>query len=927
MRSKTFSQKSLIFYGELNHDDIAIIFQCRGLSNKLGFAYQLIFIRLFNFLPQIVPFDVVEELLIYAAVQLSIESSLISAYQRNRRKISDHQQSIISYLQLVQFNATRRGAVEEFVFQESLRLNSMSLLKIKAIQFLRSNKVLSPSEEVFNRLIATQRKLARQHIFDTVHSNLSEEMICKLSALLTTSATEKYSKLDKLKESVLRASVSSILDLISRLELIKSSGILSVNISNISSNYQKILSKEIRVYSVNRIQSLDATRRNTSLVCFLHQAYRDTMDYLIETYLKLLNKVNKSARNAEERERHKHDKAVSKALQNYEAMKQVIRDESIESSNLRKVLYERFGNILKNSDDGLNFVRGDKQDNIFKLIVNKFSYLRQFIPACLNVLELQLEHGIDSDIIAAIECLKTMDLANKRDLPEDAPSGFIPKRLRKLVIVDNKIDRKAWECALILQIRDGIKNSNIVVSHSKHFGKFSNLFMPDEEWHKVRSKFFEKAKLPEDPVLVYDYFNERINAAYDIYLLSEKCNKYAKVVNDKFLLSKDAAEKLSSSQEDGLKKLKQFISSHMRQIKLPDLLVETDNDLNFTEAFMPLNKQGLRGAGDICDIIVTIMAHGCNIGAYTMSRLVEDVPYERIKNITDWQLSDERLRVALSYVVNAISKLDVSKNWGEGKTSSSDVHLVSFSEKVLQQTLNRRFGDYALEFCTFVADNYAPYHSTVVENVGNEAAHALDGIYYNESDLRIEEHYTDTKASAGIIFTAFAFAGIEYNPRIRGIQNHRIFKIDKEKEYGSLSGLLKHKEANIKMSTIVKQWDRIGHFHASIAYGYSTASISLKKLLSLSYKNEFFQANLQIGRILKTENTLKNMVDPVMRKRRLRGLLKGEEMHQLARDINYGNRGKITARDLNAQMNCCNCLTFIMSCIVYWQSESLSKIV
>jgi hypothetical protein len=54
--------------------------------------------------------------------------------------------------------------------------------------------------------------------------------------------------------------------------------------------------------------------------------------------------------------------------------------------------------------------------------------------------------------------------------------------------------------------------------------------------------------------------------------------------------------------------------------------------------------------------------------------------------------------------------------------------------------------------------------------------------------------------------------------------------------------------------------------------------------------------------------------------------LKGEEMHQLARDISYGNRGKITARALVAQRNCCSCLTIIMACIVYWQAKELARV-
>jgi len=293
MKTRVFSQKSLIFYGTLNKDDITQINQCRGVVNQLGFAYQLIFIRLFNLCPKITPFEIVEELLIYAAIQLSSESSEISSYAKNRIKISSHQQNIIKYLKLSPFNELARAQLENFIFKKALRLESISLLKTDTIQFLKEKKILSPIDETLNRLISTQRKKARHYIFDAVQSKLSADSIAKLAELIST--TDKYSKLDALKDPPAKASAEAILNLVERLEVIKKTGILSVDISDISSNYQKILAKEIRVYSVNRIQSLEITRKNTALVCFLHQTYKDLTDYLIETYIKLLNTVYKRA--------------------------------------------------------------------------------------------------------------------------------------------------------------------------------------------------------------------------------------------------------------------------------------------------------------------------------------------------------------------------------------------------------------------------------------------------------------------------------------------------------------------------------------------------------------------------------------------------------------------------------------------------------
>ena len=69
------------------------------------------------------------------------------------------------------------------------------------------------------------------------------------------------------------------------------------------------------------------------------------------------------------------------------------------------------------------------------------------------------------------------------------------------------------------------------------------------------------------------------------------------------------------------------------------------------------------------------------------------------------------------------------------------------------------------------------------------------------------------------------------------------------------------------------------------------------------------------------------MSDPLLRQNRRRGLLKGEQLHQLARDIAYGKRGRISASDLYAQKNTCSCLTLIIACIIYWQAKEIAQII
>ena len=194
--------------------------------------------------------------------------------------------------------------------------------------------------------------------------------------------------------------------------------------------------------------------------------------------------------------------------------------------------------------------------------------------------------------------------------------------------------------------------------------------------------------------------------------------------------------------------------------------------------------------------------------------------------------------------MNALLNLKISKNWGEGKVSCVDAHLARFKYKVLQWSYNRKFGSYVLEFYIFVADNYALYHRTLVEFVYNESVYTLNEIYCNESNLVLKKHYTDTKVAMIINFVLFVFVCVKYNFKIKGIQNHKIYKVDKDKDYSSLSESLKHRDFLIKMDNIVNQWYIMAYFYDLILYEYSTSLVLLKKLLILNIKNEFYKASL-----------------------------------------------------------------------------------
>ena len=244
----------------------------------------------------------------------------------------------------------------------------------------------------------------------------------------------------------------------------------------------------------------------------------------------------------------------------------------------------------------------------------------------------------------------------------------------------------------------------------------------------------------------------------------------------------------------------------------------------------------------------------------------------------------------------------------------------------LQRTYSTRFNDFALEFYSFVADNYAPFYSRPIECTDRDAPFVLDGVLYHESDLDLEEHYTDTHGYTEINFAAFVMVGMRFCPRIRSLHRQRIYCADPDRDHGVLKPVLQRGRRAVNFRLIAEQWDRIGQFYAAFPAGHATASAALQRLNRFQASNRFYAANRELGRALKTEFVLQYMSEPQLRAKVRRGLLKVEQLHALARAVYYGQRGRISAREVYDQVNACSCLTLILACIVYWQAREISRL-
>ena len=250
-------------------------------------------------------------------------------------------------------------------------------------------------------------------------------------------------------------------------------------------------------------------------------------------------------------------------------------------------------------------------------------------------------------------------------------------------------------------------------------------------------------------------------------------------------------------------------------------------------------------------LLTTILADAINLGLVKMASSSPGITHPKLSWVQAWYIRDDTYASALSDLVNNQLKHPFAVNWGDGTTSSSDgQRFKSGGRAESTGHVNPKYGsDPGRMFYTHISDQYSPF-STKVVNVGvRDATYVLDGLLYHESDLRIEEHYTDTAGFTDHVFGMMHLLGFRFAPRIRDLNETRLFVPKSEAVYPSLKSLI---GGRINLPHIKSHWDGLLRLASSIRQGTVTASLILRKLAAYPRQNGLAVALREVGRIERT---------------------------------------------------------------------------
>lgn len=227
-------------------------------------------------------------------------------------------------------------------------------------------------------------------------------------------------------------------------------------------------------------------------------------------------------------------------------------------------------------------------------------------------------------------------------------------------------------------------------------------------------------------------------------------------------------------------------------------------------------------------------------------------------------------------------------------------------------------------FYTHLSDQYAPFHTQVINATVRDATYVLGGLLHHESDLQIVEHSTDTAGFTDHVFGLMQLLGFRFAPRIRDLPDKRLYIPGDAKRYPTLSGLV---GGSLNVKHIRAQWDEVLRLAASIKQGTVTASLMLRKLGSYPRQNGLAVALRERGRIERTLFTLDWLQHVELRRDVQRRLNKGEAKNALARAVFFNRLGELRDRSFENQRYRASGLNLVVAAIILWNTTYLERAV
>jgi len=912
------TKDELIRYYTLSESDLAIIRQHRKPANRLGFAIQLCYMRY----PGVVlgvNDDPFMPLLAMVAAQLKVSVESWAEYGHRAETRREHFLELQKVFNFQPFTMRHYRPSVYNLDDLVWRTDKGIVLASAMIEELRRQRVLLPALNVIERVCAEAITRANRRIYGVLTNSLTDFHCQRLDDLLKRKENDKITWLAWLRKSPTKPNSRHMLEHIERLKFFHAINLPLGIERQVHQNRLLKIAREGGQMTAADLAKFEPQRRYATMVALVVESMGTVTDEIIDLHDRIIGKMFNTAKNKHQQRFQETGKAINDKVSLFVRIGEILLETRKNGGDPFSVIDSvmSWDAFTTSVHEARKLVQPDDFDFLHRIGENH-AMMRRYAPAFLSVLKFRATPAANN-LLDAINMLRDMNVNNTRKIPANAPITFIKKRWEKLVFTNEGIDRRYYELCVLSELKNALRSGDIWVQGSRQFKDFEEYLLP--------VKKFATLKLSNELNLAV--VNDCDQYIKDRLLLLEKQLKtvnHMAASNDLpgAMITESGLKitPLDAVEPEAAKILIDRSSILLPRVKITELLLEVDEWTGFTQHFTHL-KTG-EGAKDKSLLLTTILADAINLGLTKMAESCPGTTYTKLSWLQAWHIRDETYSAALADLVNTQFRHPFAKHWGDGTTSSSDGQRFKVGGNAESTGhINPKYGaEPGRLFYTHISDQYAPFSTKVISVGVRDSTYVLDGLLYHESDLRIEEHYTDTAGFTDHVFSLMHLLGFRFAPRIRDLKDTKLYIPKGGAEYEALKPMI---GGILNIKHICAHWDEILRLGTSIKQGTVTASLMLRKLGSYPRQNGLAIALRELGRIERTLFILDWLQSVELRRRVHAGLNKGEARNALARAVFFYRLGEIRDRSFEQQRYRASGLNLVTAAIVLWNTVYLER--
>jgi hypothetical protein len=370
------------------------------------------------------------------------------------------------------------------------------------------------------------------------------------------------------------------------------------------------------------------------------------------------------------------------------------------------------------------------------------------------------------------------------------------------------INRNYYEMAVFTELKNRIRSGDIAVEGSRNYRNFDEYLLPAKDWNageSVPGMLAVSAHCDE-------YMEERNNSMNDrMKWLSGNIHQLDSVnLSD----GKIHMKRLQKETPEDAEQLSGILYSLLPDVKLSDLLFEVSAWTGFDRHFTHASTGSMVQNKEKPVVMAALMAMGTNIGLSKMADSAPGISYHQMSHVAQWRMYDEAMKRARACLVNYQYRQPLPARWGDGTTSSSDGMRIQAGVSSLEAERNPHYGlNKGTTIYRFVSDQFSTFYTKIINTSARDAVHVIDGLLYHETELCIDEHYTDTAGYTGQVFALSHLPGFRFAPRIRDIADVKLYALSKTDGYENIAGILQGKNKYENHQGMLPRCASPGLFH------------------------------------------------------------------------------------------------------------------